>query len=199
MPDNPWPHDMVIRVEEPSNIDELLFIRSAWAIASDALVPPLEPEPDPGDSACPSSASIEEWSARWHRAWTRAWQWYAIADQSFPTQAVLRSLSVPGQPLHPSFPPFWSVEHGRDGIDLDAFGRWQGRFREHEMRPFDEEPERVCLASVIAAWQRGLTTVLTMPYSGYFAERIAPQLLVVSLDTRNHPESYDSALAELVR
>jgi hypothetical protein len=92
-------------------------------------------------------------------------------------------------------PPKYSLAC-RDGIDLDAFNRWQGRFRGHDVLPFDEQPERVCLPSVIAAWHRGLTTVLTMPYSGYFAERISAQLLVVSIATRNDPLWYSSALVE---
>ncbi len=43
MPDNPWPHDMAITVEDsPHALLELLWIREAWQL--DAEGPDLPPE-----------------------------------------------------------------------------------------------------------------------------------------------------------
>ena len=93
IPGNPWPHDMVISVDQPSNILELLYLRSAWGLLPDLPIPPLAAEPDPGTSSAPPTATRTEWSARWERAWRRAWEWYSIADPAQrPTPELLRAL-----------------------------------------------------------------------------------------------------------
>jgi hypothetical protein len=187
---------MVISIDEPYNICQLLFIRNAWGIANDADIPMLDPVPDVGNSAMPSSASESEWSTRWKRAWSRAWRWYAIADSQQPvTSQLLRRLSTPGQPLHPAFPPFWQAEYGDDGIDPVAFNQWQRASRPEMLVALESTPERVCLDALIAAWNAGLETVVTLPCAGYFAQRISAKHLVVSATTRAHPESYNQALA----
>lgn len=196
IPGNPWPHDMVIRVDEdPNNVCLLLFIRSAWGIASDVDIPSLGPGPDAGNSSLPAGAGAEEWSARWKREWTRAWEWYQLSDpQQRPTSRLLRSLARPGQPLHPAFPPFWQAEWGDEGIDGDAFNRWLAVLRPDLPVALAKQPERVCLDALIVAWNAGLETIVTLPYEGYFAQRISPRHLVVSAATRADPDSYSRAL-----
>lgn len=196
IPGNPWPHDMVISIDEPYNICQLLFIRSAWGIAKDADIPMLDPVPDVGNSAMPPRASESEWSARWEREWSRAWAWYSIQDpKQRPTSELLRQLSKPGQPLHPAFPPFWQAEYGDEGIDSAAFDQWQQDLRPEMRTALERTPERLCLDALIAAWNTGLETVVTLPYAGYFAQRISAKQLVVSATTRTRPESYNQALA----
>jgi hypothetical protein len=188
---------MVISIDEnPNNICQLLFIRSAWGIASDVEIPMLDPMPDAGTSRTPSSVSESEWSTRWEREWSRAWQWYSISDSSQRvTSELLRRLSTPGQPLHPAFPPFWQGEYGDDGLDSAAFDRWQRASRPEMHVALESTPERICLDALIAAWNDGLGTVVTLPYAGYFAQRISAKHLVVSGSTRAHPASYNRALA----
>lgn len=199
IPGNPWPHDMVISVDEPNNILELLYIRSAWGIPSSVPVPPLDPEPDHGASSAPLTANLNEWSGRWDRAWARAWEWYSIAHRTQrPTPELLRALSAPGQPLHPAFPPFWRAEHGEEGIDRDALASWTMLVRSPGTMPLEMQPERVCLEALIPAWEGGLISVISLPYSGYYACRISPTHLVVSNVTRVDPDSYRRALAEPV-
>ncbi|GAB3034821.1 hypothetical protein GCM10027052_10860 [Parafrigoribacterium mesophilum] len=197
IPGNPWPHDMVISIDEnPNNICQLLFIRSAWGIASDVEIPMLDPMPDAGTSGMPSSASELEWSTRWKREWFRAWQWYSISDsRQRVTSELLRRLSTPGQPLNPAFPPFWQGEYGDDGLDSSARDQWQRASRPEMLVALESTPERVCLDALIAAWNTGLETVVTLPYAGYFAQRISAKHLVVSATTRARPESYNQALA----
>ena len=196
IPGNPWPHDMVISIDEPYNICQLLFIRNAWGIASDVDIPMLDPFPDAGDSFLPSGASESEWSARWKREWSRAWVWYSIQDpKQRPTSDLLRQLSKPGRPLHPAFPPFWQAEYGDASIDSEAFEKWRRALRPEMLVALESTPERVCLGALIAAWNAGLETVVTLPYAGYFAQRISAKHLVVSAATRAHPESYNQALA----
>jgi hypothetical protein len=200
IPGNPWPHDMAISVDDsPNNVCQLLFIRSAWGIASDADIPILDPMPDARDSFMPSSASESEWSARWKREWSRAWRWYSIHDpEQRPTSELLLQLSTPGQPLHPTFPPFWQAEYGDEGIDSAAFDQWQRDSRPDIHVALESTPERLCLDALIAAWEAGLESVVVLPYLGNFAQRISAKHLVVSGSTRAHPESYSRALASPV-
>lgn len=189
---------MVIRIDDnPNNVCELLFIRSAWGIASAAEVPSLAPKPEPGDSVLPPAGSAEEWSEKWMRAWQRAWDWYSTGDAvRQPSPELLRALSQPGQPLHPAFPPFWRAEHGYEGIDRDAVNKWMRALRPRLDLPLWAQPEHLSLPALIAAWEAGLATVVTLPYAGYFARRISPTHLVVSNETRADPALYTRALRE---
>lgn len=60
--------------------------------------------------------------------------------------------------------------------------------------PYDAEPRS--LRELIAAWKRGIETVIVLPYEGYFAHRLSRRHLVVSAATRNSPEQYGRALRE---
>lgn len=191
---NPWPHDMVISVEDRSlPLNELLFIRHAWGLAPDAGIPALLPVPDPGASAMPGSASAGEWDDRWHAAWKRAWDWYRIKEKpgvNGPTPELMRQLSRPGQELHALFPPLWRSEYGQEGVDSAAFNAWHNSL----IPEFPQTAERESLQALIPAWKSGLQEIIVLPYSGYFAQRISRRRLVVSAVTRNDPESYSRAL-----
>jgi hypothetical protein len=197
IPGNPWPHDMVIRIDTPHHLAGLLFVRHAWNLARNTEVPELDPVPAIGTSALPASASPAEWSARWERAWRRAWDWYDIEEMHhrLPTQDLLRSLSRPGQELSPSVPPMWGVEHGDEGIDREALSRWERSLDDDHSLPFAEHPERRNLEALIPAWQAGLESIIVLPYHGYFARRVTQRHLAVSKATRDDPALYDLALS----
>lgn len=198
---NPWPHDMAITVEDhPFALNLLLFIRHTWLIVADDDIPELSPQPDPGSSKTPDSASLPDWESRWQNAWDRAWTWYQIADSSWPQyptqesmhqmQETMRQVMQPGQPLHPRIPPLWTADYDWDGIDQDAFNTW-----DQSLAPkFPTDAERQNLPSLIPAWESGLDTIIVLPYAGYFARRITRRHLAVSASTRNDPESYSRAL-----
>ena len=71
----PWPHDMVISVDQPNNLLTLLFVRDVWDIARDMDIPALAPPPTPGNSMRPESPSPDVWSERWVETWHAAWAW----------------------------------------------------------------------------------------------------------------------------
>jgi hypothetical protein len=197
LPANPWPHGMVISVDDlPHPVIELLFIRSAWGIAQDLELPALDPQPRAGNSAVPETASRDDWSQRWKHQWQRIWDWYVIHDPGIhPTQEQLRSMSRPGQPLNSIFPPFWAAEHGDAGIDHDALRDWENLLMPRHLRhSLEEEPERVCLPALIKAWETGIEEIVTPPYAGYFAQRLSRKVLVVSAATRADPGLYKRAL-----
>lgn len=198
MPGNPWPHDMMIRIDDwPHAVNLLLFVRYAWGLAPDADVPALDPEPQPGTSSAPPQASLDEWSRRWERQWQRTWEWHAMHEPAtLPTPELLRTVNRPGQPLNPVIPPHWFAEYGDAGVDRKALTGWEGQLMPiHGRQPVSETPERVCLPALISAWETGVEELITPPYVGYFARRISRRVLVVSRTTRETPEFYNKALA----
>jgi hypothetical protein len=205
VPHNPWPHDMVIHVDDtPQHLAILLFIRQAWGIADRADVPPLDPVPDIGASQLPEVPGRKEWETRWHRAWERAWQWYSVQEPDpavRPAPGFIREVSAPGRDLNPLIPPFWQSAHGWDGIDADAYSAWLRRCSLHaygqpplRTRRAGDFPEPQSLPALIAAWLGGLDTVIVLPYAGFFARRITSRHLAVSAVTRGDPASYTRAL-----
>lgn len=85
---------------------------------------------------------------------------------------------------------FWAA-----GTDRDAFNTWSTSLRDDLSLPLAEHPERRCLDALVPAWRTGLTTVLQLPYVGYFAERLNAGTLIVSRVTRQNPSLYRQALA----
>ncbi|MBN9605002.1 MAG: hypothetical protein J0G30_00110 [Actinomycetales bacterium] len=197
MPGNPWPHDMVLRIDQPGHLLTLLFIRAAWALPTAVELPPLEPVPDAGASAMPDTASRGEWAARWEMAWQRAWAWYDLdgVGQRHPTPETLRSLG-PGSPLIAEFPPMWEIEHGDAGIDRAAFAAWSMSQHDDHHKPLEEHPERRNLDELIPAWRSGIESIIVLPYAGYFARRVNRRHLAVCKTTRDDPDLYARALRE---
>lgn len=201
-PDNPWPNDMAIRVEDtPHHLTILLFIRHAWGIAADVDVPRLDPLPEVGLSRIPETAAPAGWDARWRRAWKRAWDWYSVEEPDptiHPTPEYIRAASQPGHALDPLIPPFWQADHGWEGIDVHAYNAWEmassPRAYARPRRNAAASPEPQSLAALIAAWESGLDTVVVLPYEGYFARRLTVRHLAVSAATRNEPVAYSRAL-----
>ena len=191
---NPWPHDMVIRVEDdPHHLTLLLFVREAWSLAGDMDIPPLEPRPDVGSSQMPHTADAETWDRRWKTAWNQAWSWFEIEERNHhPSPEEMRESQDPSQGLNQFIPPFWTQQYEWDGLDRDAYQAWEQRL----MPRFPHDAERRSLQDLIPAWRSGIDTIIVLPYSGYFAHRLSCQRLVVSAETRNQPDDYSRALRE---
>lgn len=188
-----WPKNMIIRVDgHAQNLKMLLFVRQAWMVAQDIHIPELSPVPGTGTSKIPESASREVWDERWKQQWERSWDWFNVsAVQDAPvTQGEMQTLARPGQDLHPMVPPFWTVEYGEDGVDLEAFNTWDRQTMPH----FPSRSEQNSLPALVKAWKDGITTIIVLPYEGYFAQRLNGTHLVISADTRNDPKLYTEAL-----
>lgn len=193
-PENPWPQDMAIRVNDlPHNLTLLLFVRRAWSIAPDMDIPHLSPEPDCGQSSLPKSADVATWDRRWRTAWHQAWSWYEIEDPTHhPTPAEMREFSDSSQGLNPFIPPFWTQQYDSEGLDQGAYQAWEQRL----MPKFPQDAEPRSLQELIPAWKSGIDTIIVLPYKGYYARRLTRRHLVVSAETRNNPEQYSRALRE---
>ncbi len=189
-----WPRDMRIATDgHAQHLKMLLFIRQAWMIAQDVAIPELSPTPDVGTSHLPELPSRDVWENRWRREWNRSWAWYDMnEDQDIAmTQDEMRDISRAGLVLHPIVPPFWTVEYGTDGLDLTAFATWERT----TLPLLFPRTKRATIPALVAAWRDGLTTIIVLPYNGYFAQRHNTSHLVISAQTRNSPELYRRALS----
>ncbi|UPO77145.1 hypothetical protein [Arthrobacter sp. Helios] len=184
---------MTIRIDDHAqNLKMLLFIRQAWMVAQDIEIPELSPVAATGASKIPESASREVWDKRWKQQWDRSWAWFNVGTgQDSPiSQDEMQNLSRAGQDFHPLVPPFWTVEYGEDGVDLVAFNIWDRQ----TLPNFPSRSERDSLPALVKAWKDGVTTIIVLPYLGYFAQRLNGSHLLISADTRNDPKLYTEAL-----
>lgn len=193
-----WPPDMVLTIDTPDHVTQLLYVRSAWGLHTAATPPRLDPEPDTGRSAAPRTTSMEEWALRWDAQWALAWQWYEIeqtrAGLDRPTPEQFRALVGDGAHLNPYVPPVWLARYGDEGFDHDAYRAWVRRFIRFPLG-VEAEPARQSVRAVTAAWRTGLEAVIVLPYTGDHAERITVRHLVVSDDVWQTTALRDRALA----
>lgn len=194
-PGNAWPHDMQIAVDEPYALTYLLFVRQAWRLDV-AEIPEVDPVPATGTSSRPPTVDPTEAAARWRREWSRALTQFEPRDRRVrePDEETARLLrELPDERLAEAFSTmpstFWA-----EGTDRDAFNTWSMSLHDDHSLPLEEHPERRCLDALAPAWRTGLTTILQLPYAGYFAERLNAATLIVSRVTRHDPGLYRQAL-----
>ncbi|MCU1406769.1 MAG: hypothetical protein JWQ43_3072 [Glaciihabitans sp.] len=194
-PGGQWPSEMTIRVEHsPQTLAFLLFVRSAWKLPVSG-VPALSITPDVGASELPPGMDVQVAVERWILDWNRAWEpfgprLHAISTPDAATQHLLDTLTDAElwDAISIDSSRFWAR-----GIDRVAFTRWHQDVQNGHRS--EGLPEHDCVDALVPAWRSGLTTVVQMPYSGLFAERINPEHLVVSATTRGTPTHYRRALA----
>ncbi|PPF54456.1 hypothetical protein C5C13_13835 [Clavibacter michiganensis] len=189
---DPWPHDMVLRIEdEPRELTSLLFVREAWGLAIDD-VPALDGTLDVGTSARPSGLDEAEVVKRWRTEWARVWPRMALISEAMrapegEAMRLLREIATDAQDA--------GALGDADGVDREAFEVWHIGLRDDHRLPLAEHPERICVTALAGAWRAGLETIVQLPYAGFFAERIDPATLVVSRVARHDPDMYRRALA----
>ena len=194
LPQSPWPQDMQINVEECwSPLTFLLFVRSAWHLDIDS-VPRLDSEPDPGTSRRPVDLDVDAAVQRWLAEWRRAWTHFDAADPAMrvpdeETRHLLDTLTDE-QLWAATSTSTWPSDFWNSGIDDEAYGMW----RTTMPAPLGALPENRVIPALVTAWQGGLTTIIQLPYLGFFAQRINREHLVVSRTTRNDPEMLAQAL-----
>lgn len=197
LPGEPWPHDMVISVDQPDNLLTLLFVRHVWSIARDADIPVLSPPPAPGNSTRPESPSSDVWAARWVETWSAAWAWYADGAGGPALEAARSDPRAALAAVVANLPPMWETQYGSAGIDRDAVWRWMQTLHDAPV-PRDEAPERRNLSDLVAAWRDGIDSIIVLPYGIGFSKRVTTRHLVVSSTTRDDPALYCQALRRAV-
>lgn len=199
IPGNPWPHDMVITVDDdPHQLVELLWVREAWGLeATGGDLPPglVEPPPRAGEPD-----EREAWEAAWPQVWEAAVRHAAVrvepsvfeelrrtADGSAERAELIRRLRG----------PTWRGRFGDTAFTEDYRAWTEARFyarRDDRPRSLAESPERRCLDALIPAWQAGLAKVVTIPCRGEHTRVIGGSALLVTEATREDPGRYAAAL-----
>lgn len=193
--DNPWPRDMVIRVEQPSTLLLLLFVRSAWRL-DDNGVPALDSVPDAGSTIPPAGFDREAANARWAADWARAFEVVVPPRGPLrePDAETLRLLDAEFDVLLHAV----SVEdYWRQGLDLEAESNWEQTFWPGAPPPGSMGPEHDAVEWLVPVWRSGVRVIVELPFVGYYVKRVDLEHVVVSRATRTDPQLYSLALSTL--
>lgn len=196
---NPWPHEMIISVENNSDsLGGLLWIRDAWGLQPTGDVPPpLEKSPQPLGIA-------QDWTA-WGQTWPSLWETCLSHEAKGLDPDIFNQLQAAEDGseertrlLTELIGPNWRAQFGDSAFD-ESFAEWQQarleEVRESNRAPLDASPERRSLDVLIAAWKAGLTKVITIPCIGEHTRIINTSALLVTEKTRQEPAQYATALA----
>lgn len=205
IPDNPWPHDMVLTIEDDSQtLLELLWIREAWRLwpEGDDLPPELVDTPPFIDGPKRAAAPITKWRDAWPRIWTACLQHSGTS----PKPVVLERLhaSAVGREersrlLRELVGPSWRDEFGSDAMTVESEQWMHMLFQQRVDRarqPMDEQPEHAALDELIAAWRSGLKKIVQIPCRGTYTRVIGTHALLLTAETRADPGRYRIALTE---
>ena len=204
IPGNPWPHDMVITIDDDlQQLLELLWIREAWQLrpVGEELPPELVDTPSLVDESTRSSAPIAQWQAAWPGIWEASLRHAGTTRQPEIFEKLRRSENGSAERaglLRELGGPSW-----RDGFGSEALAagarQWIEALARRRMdrfqRPPNERPERASLDALISAWRSGLTKIVEIPCRGSFTRVIGAHALLVTAETRANAERYSEALA----
>lgn len=205
MPGNPWPHDMMITIEDDlQQVLELLWIREAWVLEPEGpdLPPLLVDTPAPLDASVRAAAPVEAWREAWPRVWGAVLahagnirdadileRLQQSADRSDERAQLLLEL------IGPSWQDALGAAAGPDDLQQWMHAQFERRVsRRHPVR-LEERPERAALDALIPAWHCGLTKVAEIPCAGTYTRRIGEHTLIVTAGTRADTARYAEALA----
>lgn len=203
-PGNPWPHDMVITVQNDSQILlELLWVREAWQLypIGDDLPPALDDAPPLVSASQRDAAPIAEWGAAWPRVWAEALHHAGTPDDPETLARLHDSALGPDERarlLRDFVGPSWRDDVGAEAMTEESEMWMHAQYlRRVERRPrtVEDQPEHAELGAVVSAWRSGLTTIVEIPCAGTFTRRIGPHALLVTTETRADPDRYRAALA----
>lgn len=193
----PWPHDMLITIEEqPSTLMLLLFVRDAWGLDLNG-VPPLEASPSPGATRPPDEMDRDETNGRWAADWARAIE--AVSPSSAPIRepdAELKRLLDADLSFDELMEAVSIETYWRAGLDAEAEWAWR-RSLEPDRSVGWPSPEHNAVEWLVPVWQSGLRTIIELPFAGYFARRLDREHTLVSRVTRHNPELYSLALSTM--
>jgi hypothetical protein len=203
IPGNPWPHDMVLTIEDDlQTLLDLLWVREAWSLqpVGDDLSPLLSVTPVGAHNEAVPVGKIAEWQEAWASIWQACLQHAGqIRDATVFEQLAGTAIGADERAalLHELFGPSWRDVFGDDAF-TDQYLVWnQAQFEANSYpryQTLEEEPERVSLAALIPAWRAGLGKVVVIPCRGSYTRVIGQHTLLLTAETRDDPERYSEAL-----
>ncbi|MCT1365152.1 MULTISPECIES: hypothetical protein [unclassified Microbacterium] len=208
MPGDPWPHDMIITVDDrPHALLELLWVREAHGLVPvDDALPPLLVD-RPAEAERPVDAQTRErWAEVWPRIWDKAVAHAAtepdrtLFDRALdPTMGPDERETLLGQLVGPTA----RDEFGDDVFDDAAYREWERRGSDAHLATnrttLADSPEHRDVATLADAWRRGLGKVVTLPCRGVYVRQIGPRALLVTDAVRNDAATYRTALESFRR
>ena len=209
-PGNPWPHDMVITIEDDAfPLIELLWVREAWG-----LHPP--PGGPPRLTRTPARIGEPEDRAGWETAWPALWEGAVQHAAAAPDPALFAALTSDqvgsdqvgsdqvgaderAALVRAYTGPTWPDRFGPASLGT-AFDEWNRAEREQRLalaaapQGVSASPERLALDALVIAWEAGLTRVVTIPCRGAGTRIIGDASLLLTESTRRSPAEYSEAL-----
>ncbi|MFV0374641.1 hypothetical protein [Microbacterium sp.] len=204
MEGTPWPHDMVISVDNDSyQVLELLWIREAWGLrpTGDGLPPLLVDPParigDPDDR--------DAWEGAWPEVWEDIVSHAAVLVEPSMFEELTRTADGSkerAELIRRLHGPTWRERFG-DAAFTEEYRAWaEARFRawrDDHPRSLAESPERRSLDALIPAWRMGLSKIITIPCRGEHTRVIGGSALLMTDATRKDPDRYAAALETFAR
>lgn len=205
MPGHPWPHDMLITVEDdPHALVDLLWIRETWGLGpvGDDLPPLLSDKPVGAHTETDASGRIKTWQDAWPAMWETCLQHAGRTRDEASFEQLQRTANGSverAELLRQLIGPSWRDEFGDDAFtnqyETWNLAKFDARSR-HRPQPLEEEPERASLAALIPAWQAGLNIIVVIPCIGSYTRVIGQHALIVTSETRDDPNRYSRALQQ---
>jgi hypothetical protein len=204
VPDNPWPHDMLVEIQDdPWPLIELLWIREAYRLrpSGDDTPPLLEYAPPLAAAPVPESTRQS-----WEDGWTSMWD-DVVGHAGLPRDqgdvdalgATANGSTERRDLLRRIVGPDWRERFGDEAFADPSYAEWthalQRRARESTRSlSLDEQPERRALTALVPAWRAGLVKIVTVPCEGEYSRRLGPHCLLVTAQTRSSTTAYARAL-----
>jgi hypothetical protein len=203
IPGNPWPHDMVLEIEDsPHALLDLLWLREACDLRPTGvdLPPPLVHPPLRAPVHRPDAERLRTWRAAWPLVWDEVLEHAGRprqADRLWALEELPFGSAERAAMIREFIGPTWRDRFGDEVFDDDGYREWAAADAEREVADqvgWDETPERRALPALVPAWEAGLVKVITIPCRGAFTRVVSPVALLVTAGTRQDPDAYRAAL-----
>lgn len=199
---------MQITVEDrPNSLLDLLWVREAYElqpVGSD-LPPKLSDTPAVVTDGAVAAETRTAWEFRWVREWHETVA-HTAREHNPELFAALRETALGSteriELLHTITGPNWRDEFGNEPFDNDSYRDWSQRGVDTHMsrRPLrlEDHPERRDLPALVAAWEAGLTKIITIPCDGTYTQKVSPNALLITDPTRQDSDAYRAALGSFL-
>ena len=200
MPGNPWPHDMVLYIDDDHVLEDLLWVRHALRLApvGDEVPPAIwngPALPDEALSASQAAAAASLWLDAWHeRIAGLIAQDERRASPEFVRMAsdpAVSQLELERAIRKLSGSTRWPRTPEQSEAWREPLSAWRDSLHEHA---HERDPEREIVGVTAAAWRRGLEHIIELPIVGEYTRTLSHRTLMVTSTTRADPEAYARAL-----